>query len=198
MEAASEGEWIAGVPRSILFDNKYWTGFEQADEKEMFELISQHLDFKPRTEKLEKNEKFKQVIPYFLVKKGRRYFTSVRKTKGGDSRVHGFRLIGFGGHLRQEDIEGKMTTWLKREFKEEINAEKILAISFKGIVNDDSNAVGGIGKVHFGLVFVVEVGGRVAIKENDKFEQGEFMAVAKLKARAHEMESWSKLVVAYL
>lgn len=197
-EAEAEDEWIAGVPRKVLFEGKYWTGFEKSNEKEMFELISKHLDFKPRSEELEKDETFKQVIPYFLVKKGGKYFTSVRKSKGGDARAHGFRLIGFGGHLRKEDIKGEMREWLIREFEEEIKADKITNISFMGIVNDDSDAVGGIGKVHFGLVFIVDVNGDVNINEEEKFEDGTFMSPKELKEKSHEMESWSELVAAFL
>lgn len=96
-EAVAEDEWIAGVPRKVLFKGKYWTGFEKADEKEMFELVSRHLDFKPRSEELEKDETFKQVIPYFLVRRDNKFFTSKRRSKGGDARAHGFRLIVCGG-----------------------------------------------------------------------------------------------------
>src|SRR3989304_7085683 len=104
IEAEAENEWIAGVPRSVLFEGKYWTGFQKVEEPEMFDLISQNLGFKPRTEELERDETFKQVIPYFLVRREGKYFTAVRKSKGGDARAHGKRLIGFGGHLRAEDV----------------------------------------------------------------------------------------------
>jgi predicted NUDIX family phosphoesterase len=194
-EAVAEDEWIAGVPRKVLFEGEYWTGFKKVDENEMFEIVSNHLEFRPRNEEVEKDESFKQIIPYFLVRKDNKYFTSVRKTKGGDVRMHGHRLIGFGGHLRKEDIVGKMSEWLKREFEEEIEADEIVEISFVGIVNDDSDAVSGIGRVHFGLVFVVDVEGEVSIGEEEKFEKGEFLTVEELKEKSNEMESWSELVV---
>lgn len=195
VEAEAENEWIAGVERKFLFDGKYWTGFKKIDEQEIFDLLSKHLEFRPRNEETEKDETFKQIIPYFLVKKEDKYFTSMRKAKGGDSRAHGFRLIGFGGHLRKEDIKGAMKDWLEREFGEEIKAQEIKDINFIGIVNDDSDAVNGIGRVHFGLIFIVNVDSEVSINEEEKFEKGEFKTLEELKFLSNEMESWSRIVI---
>lgn len=197
-EAAAEGEWIAGVPRAALFGGKFWTGFESADEQAMFDLVSKNLEFKPRTEEVEHDEMFKQIIPYFLIEKDGKYFTSVRKSTGGDARAHGKRLIGFGGHLRAEDIKDRpIHEWLQREFEEEIVADEIKDISFIGIVNDDSDPTG-ISQVHFGLVFVIKVEGDVSIRESDKFEDGDFKSVTELTELIPEMESWSKLVTSGL
>ncbi len=197
-EAEAENEWIAGVPRASLFEGKYWTGFKRMSEEEAYALISQYLSFRPRNEETEKDESFKQIIPYFLVRENGSYFTSVRKTKGGDARLHGRMLIGFGGHLRKEDIKGEMHEWLQREFEEEIDAEKIIGIHFHGILNDDSDAGNGIGKVHFGLVFIIDVEGNVHMKEEEKFEEGEFMNTLQLQEKIAEMEPWSALVVSSL
>ena len=81
---------------------------------------------------------------------------------------------------------------------EELVSEKIRDISFLGIVNDDSQATGAIGKVHLGLVFVVDVGGRLEIKEKNKFKGGEFVMLKDLKSKLGEMESWSRLVTVHL
>lgn len=194
IEAKAEKEWIAGISRQFLYKGKYWTGFKDEKENKIFELINEHLEFRPRNDEIENDETFKQIIPYFLIKNKDKYFSSRRKSSGGDNRAHGKVLIGFGGHLRKEDIKGPMKDWLKREFEEEIQANEIQNISFAGIVNDDSDATNGIGKVHFGLVFIVKTEEKVEMKEKEKFEEGSFKNVDELKKLQPDMESWSQLI----
>jgi len=197
VEAVAEKEWVAGVPRKALFGGLYWKGFKGISEEEMYELMSQNLQFRPRTEDLEQDETFKQITEYFLVRRDNNFFSSVRKSSGGDTRLYGARLIGFGGHIRKGDIVGPMKDWLKREFKEEIVAERIDDISYLGVVNDDFDPRG-VSQVHFGLVFVVDVSGNVSINEKPKFEGGEFFSAEELGARLDEMESYSQIIVGNL
>lgn len=191
----SKSEKVAVIPRKKIFNGNYWTGFKKMDENSLFKLLIENLIFKKRSEKLEKDESYKQIIPYFIVKKNNYFFASKRKTAGTDKRAHGYDLIGFGGHLRKKDIKGQMKDWLKREFDEEIYAEKINNINFYGVVNDDSDAVSGIGKVHFGLVFIVNVLGKVYLKEKNKFQTGKFYSTFQLKRKMGNMESWSKIII---
>lgn len=196
-EALGEKD-IACVPRKDLFDGEYWTGVRVMDEEELFHLLTSHMVFHERNEELEHNESLKQIIPYFLVKKGDTYLTAVRKVTGGDSRLHHSRLIGFGGHLNAKDITGKMSEWLQREFDEEVHVEHVENIRFLGIVNEDSGAHNSIGLVHMGLIFEVLVSGEVSIAEQDKFEKEAFLSLEELKEKRSEMESWSGLVLDFI
>lgn len=197
-EAKAENEWVAGVQTKILFENGYWQGFKKISEKEVFDLVANHLEFRCRTDKLEKDTTFKQIIPYFLIKEESKYYISSRTNKSGDMRAHGFMLIGFGGHLRKKDIVGPMKNWLKREFEEEIDAEKIDKIEFLGILNNDSEELGGINKVHFGLVFVVNTKGAVKIRERDKLEPGTFITPKEIRKNKEKLETWSKILADYI
>lgn len=197
-EAKAENEWVAGVQTKTLFEKGYWQGFKKISENKAFDLINNHLEFRCRTDELEKDIAFKQVIPYFLIKEESKYFISSRTNKSGDTRAHGFMLIGFGGHLRKKDIVGPMGNWLKREFEEEIEAEKIDKIEFLGILNDDSDELDGINKVHFGLVFVVDTKGVVEIREKDKFETGSFMTPKEIRKNKERLETWSKILADYI
>lgn len=196
-EAVGEKE-LAVVPRKFIFNGEYWSGVKKISEEEIFSILSEHMEFHERTNELESNESLKQIIPYFLIKNGGKYLSARRKNKTGDTRLHGAVLIGFGGHLRAGDIVGQMKDWLKREFEEEISAEKIGEISFLGIVNDDSDANNGVGKVHFGLIFEVETEGPVEIVEKENFEEEKFVSITDLSKLTAEMESWSRLVVEFL
>ncbi|MBI5358259.1 hypothetical protein HZB69_01355 [Candidatus Amesbacteria bacterium] len=189
---------LAVIPRKDLFDGEYWSGMRKMKEDVLLKLLSHYMIFRDRTEELEKDESLKQIIPYFLIKKDGKYLTARRKNTGGETRLHGGRLIGFGGHLRAEDIKGTMAEWLKREFDEEIETKTILGISFLGIVNHDGEEDRGVGKVHMGLVFEIEVEGKTIIKEIDKFEKEEFLPLKSLEKKKSEMEQWSKLVLEFL
>ncbi len=189
---------LAVVPRKHLFGGKYWSGVKEMNEKELLRLLSKHMIFCERTEELEKDESLKQVIPYFLIKRENEYLTARRKSTGGDARLHGGRLIGFGGHLRAEDIRGTMRDWLQREFDEEIKAKKVTEISFLGVVNHDGDEDNGVHKVHFGLIFEIQVEGGTRIREEDKFQEEEFLPTELLTLKRNEMELWSRLVLDFI
>jgi predicted NUDIX family phosphoesterase len=189
---------LAVVPRQDIIAGKSWSGVRVMSEADLFQLLSQHMIFRERTEELEKDESVKQIIPYFLVRRGDEYLTARRKNTGGDVRLHGGRLIGFGGHLRAGDIKGVMKDWLQREFEEEIEAEKVIGISFLGVVNHDGSEDNGVHKVHFGLVFEIKVEGEARLKEEDKFQEEEFMPIESLSWKREEMELWSRLVLDFI
>ena len=189
---------LAVVRREFLLDGKPFSGVKVMDEEELFQLLTKHLEFKERTQVLEQDPTFKQIIPYFVVRRGEEYLTARRRNTGGEKRLYGGRLIGFGGHLRAGDIKGKMSEWLQREFNEEIEAKNVLGISFLGIVNHDGDEDKGVHKVHFGLVFEMKVEGEANVKEGDDLEDGEFLSVKELLEKRDEMELWSRLVTEFL
>jgi len=189
---------LAVVPRQNLFSGEYWSGVREMGEEELFQLLSRQMVFKERTEELEKDESLKQVIPYFLVRRDDQYLTARRKNTQGEKRLHGGRLIGFGGHLRAGDIKGRMKDWLEREFDEEIEAEKVLGISFFGVVNHDGPEDNGVHKVHFGLIFEIQVEDEAKIREEDKFQEEEFLPIESLIWKREEMELWSRLVLDFI
>lgn len=89
-----------------------------------------------------------------------------------------------------------MDQWLLREFNEEIKSEEIESIDFNGIINDDSEALGGINKVHFGLLFTVNIHGDAQIKEKEKFEDGKMLSLEQLRSMKNtNWETWSDIVL---
>jgi predicted NUDIX family phosphoesterase len=118
----------------------------------------------------------------------------MRRTKaGGDARLHDRYSIGVGGHLNPGD--GDLAGGLRREWREEVQADFEPEFELIGLLNDDSTEVG---SVHLGAVYVAEAAGRpVAIRETDKLEGG-FAARAEVAAVVDRMETWSSLVFEYL
>ena len=89
----------------------------------------------------------------------------MRRTQaGGDARLHDRWSIGVGGHLNPGD--GDLAGGLRREWREELDADFEPEFELVGLLNDDTTDVGG---VHVGAVYVADAGGRpVTIRETDK------------------------------
>jgi predicted NUDIX family phosphoesterase len=142
---------------------------------------------------MEVDRRWKQVIPYLVLRDGERYFLMRRTRAGGDARLHDRWSIGVGGHLNPGD--GDLAGGLRREWREELRADFEPDFQLVGLLNDDSTDVG---SVHVGAVYVADAGGLpVAIREVDKLT-GSFTEPAKVALVLEELESWSALVFEHL
>jgi predicted NUDIX family phosphoesterase len=138
---------------------------------------------------MERDPRFKQVIPYLVLRDRGRYFLMRRTRAGGDARLHDRFSIGVGGHLNPGDHD--LAGGLAREWREELAADFVPEFRLLGLLNDDETDVG---RVHLGVVYLAEAAGRtVAVRETDKLE-GRFAAPAALLAVYDRMETWSQLV----
>lgn len=140
----------------------------------------------------EADPRFKQLIPYVVVRDGESVFLMHRTDAGGDARLHGRASIGVGGHLNPVDAgEDALMAGLRREWDEELETDWEPEFELLGLLNDDSNPVGA---VHLGVVFTVEARGRpVAVREHDKLI-GAFVGADALTAGWDRLETWSQLV----
>lgn len=160
------------------------TGFEA--------LVAREGRFEDRAA-MERDRRWKQVIPYLVLRDGGRYFLMRRTRAGRDERLHDRWTIGIGGHLNPGDRD--LAGGLRREWAEEIEAAFVPAFRLVGLLNDDT---GDVGSVHVGAVYVADARGRpVAIRETDKLE-GRFAEPAEVAAVVDRMESWSALVFEHL
>ncbi|MEP7360159.1 MAG: NUDIX domain-containing protein [Chloroflexota bacterium] len=148
--------------------------------------------FLPRG-KVEDDPTKKQIIPYLVLRDGARIFLMKRTKAGGDERLHDRYTIGVGGHVNPGD--GDVLGGLRREWREEIDADFVPEFEPIGLLNDDSNPVGA---VHLGLVYAADAAGRlVAIRETHKLS-GEFVAMADVAVFADKLETWSALLFDFL
>jgi predicted NUDIX family phosphoesterase len=118
----------------------------------------------------------------------------MQRTKGGgDIRLHDLWTIGVGGHLNPGD--GDLAGGLRREWREEIEADFEPEFELVGLINDDTTNVG---SVHVGAVYIANSRGRpVAIRETDKL-RGTFAAAGEVASVVDRMETWSALAFAHL
>jgi predicted NUDIX family phosphoesterase len=182
------GERVLVVPRDRIMDARGWRGIRRVDATRHLDVIAAEGRFEPRAA-MERDPRFKQVIPYLVLRDGDRYFLMRRTRAGGDVRLHDRFSIGVGGHLNPGDRD--VAGGLAREWSEELVTDFVPEFRLLGLLNDDTTEVG---SVHLGVVYLAEAAGRsVAVRETDKLEGG-FAAPAAVGAVYDRLETWSQLV----
>ncbi len=158
---------------------------------------------------LETDDRFRQIIPYVIVKRDDKYATYTRGEAGGEARLHGKMSIGIGGHVDISDVElhgGPLNTKPKtnvlatvseaayREFDEEILIGGYVTYSqpvATGLLVNNSDAVG---KVHLGIVYEVTLTGAGLVTSNEPdLVDLQFLTRDELLAQSDRLEDWSRL-----
>ena len=185
-------ERVFVVPRAAVPGEARWYGV-RTDGLEAFVAALERDGGYERRLEMERDQSFKQVIPYLVLRDGERFFLMQRTAAGGDPRLHGRYSIGVGGHLNPGD--GGLLGGLRREWSEELIAEFVPDFRLVGLLNDDTTDVGA---VHLGAVYVGDAAGRpVAIRETDKLT-GSFVDPDAVAAVADRLETWSRLAFLFL
>jgi predicted NUDIX family phosphoesterase len=187
-------EKVLAVPR-VTIESFLTQGFFEPNGSDLMGQLAESAVFLDRPV-AEEDPSHKQIIPYILVVHKNRVLLYRRTKKQGESRLHNKYSLGFGGHIN--DIDGNRETdtnlilaAMVRELNEELFVPSVRRVSVIGFINDDSNPVG---KVHLGVVFVVEVAGeRFAVNEPEMIEASWCDAEA-VEARFQNLESWSQLL----
>ena len=170
------------------------TGLLTADREEMLDIIVNHHEFIDRPA-AEEDPSYKQIIPYVVLTRKGLVFATRRLNKGGESRLHGKVSIGIGGHINPVDETDRRSVLMKgleRELDEEVYIRRRGELVPQGFINDDGN---GVGAVHLGLCFSMEVEGEVSVKETEKLSGG-WMSLQELRGEFDNMETWSQIALA--
>lgn len=185
-----DGELVYVVPRTVLPGERPWRGVQPVDDPAgILETIAAAGRFEPRSV-MEHDPSQKQIIPYLVLRDGDRLFLMRRTRAGGDARLHDLFSIGVGGHINpgDDDVHGG----LRREWREEIEADFEPEFDMLGLLNDDDSDVG---SVHLGVVFLADAAGRpVGVRETEKLS-GSFQPMEQLRNVYEGMETWSQLVL---
>ena len=181
-------ELVYVVPRALVVPGEGWLGIRTAGAEAVLETIAAAGRFDARPA-MEADPSFKQIIPYLVLRDGPRWFMMQRTRGGADSRLHDRWSIGVGGHLNPGDSD--VYGGLAREWREELVADFEPVYRLVGLLNDDTTEVG---RVHLGVVFVADAGGRtVAIRETDKLTGG-FAPADSVRSVRDRLETWSRIV----
>lgn len=140
----------------------------------------------------EDDQRYKQLIPYVVVRDAERVFLMERTDAGADARLHRRVTIGVGGHLNPvDDGPDAIGSGLRREWDEELSADWEPEFRPIGLLNDDRNPVG---SVHLGIVFEVQAAGRpIDVRERSKLS-GHMAPIEELRVAWDRLETWSQLV----
>lgn len=141
----------------------------------------------------------KQVIPYIVVRNGDRILSYERTKKGGEARLHSKRSIGFGGHINPHDGDGGIAYekcfW--RELAEELSLERQVNESMPAPAAVVYETQTDVGKVHFGIVHVLDVSDSFTWQPEADASVGDvkWLEIQSLKADSGAYENWSKMVI---
>lgn len=188
-------EHILVVPRSALEPFIHFRGFQNACDSRIEGWIEAG-GFKPRPA-MENDPRFKQLIPYILLRCGRQVYRYWRTRKAGESRLHHLYSLGIGGHIdwRDENLFVSSIDLLHaaalRELNEEVELAEMPELRHIGFINDDESEVG---QVHLGIVYEAWLSSTdVKIRES-ALGRGEWISVDRLRDVPYE--TWSQFLVA--
>ncbi len=181
-------EQVLVVARDLCPDGATWHGLRADGLTTFLDVIARDGRYAPR-DAMEQDPAYKQIIPYLVLRDGERYFLMRRTRAGADRRLHDRWSIGVGGHLNPGD-DG-LLGGLRREWREELDADFEPAFEPLALLNDDTTDVGA---VHLGVVVLAHAGGRaVTIRETEKLS-GAFAPPNEVAAGAEHLETWSRIV----
>ena len=151
----------------------------------------------------EDDPSFKQIIPYVTIKCGDRYLAVQRSKTGGEGRLYGKRTISVGGHINTDDVGGKtdgdsflvFQRGLLREIEEELDfhGATIPEWVLTGVIN---TCDGGVGEVHFGVAYTIEVKNESDVSVKDEsLVNHRWLTRRELFDEIPEYEAWSQLVI---
>ena len=147
---------------------------------------------------------FPQILPYIAVTDGEGKYLSYSRN-GTETRLHGSRSIGIGGHIDVVDMydpDYELLNNIKetiiqatiRELEEEINllcdGDWLISKTNLGkLIVDTTNPVG---EVHVGLFSKLVY---PHAQPQEELHDAKWLTVDELKASIDEYENWSKLII---
>lgn len=149
----------------------------------------------------ERDEQYKQLIPYVVLRFGVSVFSYVRGMKSSESRLVAMRSIGVGGHIEPADqslFSSDRDVYLdaaRREVSEEVELSSPYHESIVALINDDSTDVG---KVHLGIMHIWDLAEPKVTKREGLITQSGFVPIESLRANLEELETWSRIALQVL
>jgi len=198
-----DDQTILVVEKDLLFGNgnDYFQGFRKAGQVDYERRILEGRRWMWRGI-AEENQHFKQPIPYAMIVNPfeQKVFAFKRAKKGkyDEKRLQDKWSWGVGGHVEPSDqAENPLEAGFLREIGEEVEiVGTIIGKSVVGYINDDLDDVG---KVHFGLLYVVETNGILITPKDPEIAEGRLMDVSELSQMCEAadiiVENWSRIAL---
>ncbi len=180
--------------RTSLRDAGLFQGFSDRVAHYLPRLLEgSALRYLPRDE-AEGDERFKQLIPYVVLRHVGRVFHYTRGG-GGEKRLHAKRSIGIGGHIAPQDgglSPGAYRVGMLRELTEEVELIGEWTERCIGLINDDRTPVG---RVHLGVVHILDLSTPEVRSREAALVAGGFATVQELRQHREAFETWSRFLL---
>ncbi|HXF93073.1 MAG TPA: hypothetical protein VNK46_09970 [Nitrospiraceae bacterium] len=163
-------------------------------------LAPQNNLFIPRS-LAESEPKYKQLIPYVILRCRDSLFSYVRGKQSNESRLVAMRSIGVGGHIEPADqslFSSDREMYLeaaRREVHEEVKIDTPYVEHLVALINDDATEVG---RVHLGIMHIWDLAEPRVTKREGLITQAGFVPITRLKSRLDELETWSQIALQVL
>jgi predicted NUDIX family phosphoesterase len=190
-------ERVLVVPGSELDRLGRFQGFHPDAERYLSALlVPGMMEYRPRSE-VEDDPSLKQIIPYVVLKSQDAVFCYTRGKSQGEARLHRRRSLGVGGHVAEEDAEGRRSfeayeMAMRRELDEEVEVASPGRMRLVGLINDDSTPVG---SVHLGVVHLLELDRPLVTPREEGLAEAEFVRIIELGKSWDEFETWSQICI---
>jgi len=210
MTTDKNNQMIMVVKRELIFEKDYFQGFKLASEINYEQRILQNYLYMRRGD-IEQDSRYKQPIAYCAIVNPtlRKVFVYQRSSKDHEyveKRLQGKWSCGIGGHIERTDTanasENQIYASLKREvLKEEAkfigcDGDPIKNIRVLGYINYDGDDVG---KVHFGLLYIIETDATEIKPLDSEIAHGEFRTINELEeicfSKDYVVEDWTKIAL---
>ena len=181
-------EQVMVVERAAIEQYLIERGLIRTGVEDFFDLVVDRHFFIDRPT-AEASPRYKQIIPYVVIRHGSEYFLLRRTRRQTESRLHDKLSLGIGGHVNPDTPD--LLAGMQKELDEEVEIGGDYEISLAGVLNDDTTEVG---RVHVGAVYLLDAHSRdVRVLETEKMS-GEWVTAVDLAARREAMETWSQIV----
>jgi len=193
---------IMVVERKVLFDNDndVFEGFKPRNEVDYESRILNNFKYMERS-LVEEDPTYKQPISYAIIvnRNLKQIFAYQRSSKDSnypEKRLQGKWSWGIGGHIEKFDVKNGNPLYasMLRELQEEVYIDGSVNPIMLGYINDDSNDVG---KVHFGVLYVVETDSRIVRPKDPEIDNGKLRTFEELEkiccSSNYRVEEWSRI-----
>lgn len=138
-----------------------------------------------------------QILPYIFIKCGNEYLTYARK--GSETRLHGKRSMGFGGHVELQDLQTNIIDTITftggRELGEELGLKVPPVLTSEYIYSDYDQ----VSQVHIGAIGFIEITDKSLIKPDEtEVIDPVWQTIDDIRARIDGYERWSQVLVKHL
>lgn len=192
---------IMVINNDLLFIKMHFYGFSEQDNFDFESIILNNYKWMKKRN-AENNQLFKQPIGYAIIcnpllKKLFVYQRSSKDENYSEKRLQGKYSCGVGGHIEKMDnvSSNPIFSSTVREVSEEVNITVPENPKIIGYINDNDD----VGKVHFGILYLIETNEEKIIPKDSEIENGKLVSIVEFEQICnnpdYNVESWSKIAL---